>query len=56
MFEPLVDCLEKICTDGLKEWDRETISKAAGHLLKLKSSDFLAAFKTVRFCFRWVEK
>lgn len=52
MFVPLVACLKKMCdNDATKSWDRETITKARGHLNTLSSSDFIAAFETVRFCF-----
>ena len=52
MFVPLVACLKKMCdNDATKFWDRETITKAIGHLNTLSSSDFIAAFETVRFCF-----
>jgi len=52
MFVPLVACLKKMCdNDATKSWDRETITKAIGHLNTLSSSDFIAAFETVRFCF-----
>jgi len=47
MFVPLVACLKKMCdNDATKSWDRETITKARGHLNTLSSSDFIAAFES----------
>lgn len=51
MYEPLLNCLDNMCLAGLSVWDRETLSKAHGHRAVLTSSDFIAAFETVRYCF-----
>jgi len=54
MFLQLVECLKMCDVDAIKTWDKETIAKARGYLHTLSSSEFIAAFETVRFCFRWV--
>jgi len=56
MYQPIVSTLQDVVKDGVRKWESKVLAEAYGLLRVVSSSDFLAAFETVRFIFGFTKQ
>jgi len=56
MYEPIVSTLQDVVKDGARTWESKVLAEAYGLLKVVCSSDFLAAFETVRYIFGFTKQ
>ena len=56
MYKHIVSTVQDVVKDGVRKWESKVLAEAYGLLKVVCSSDFLAAFETVRYIFGFTKQ